>query len=246
MALARDPRARREIPHPAPRARRALRSRPSEPRPGRAARARQDLRRAPARRARPELSRAACRAPRAVHHPRGHAAARPRRLCAAALGPGPARVRGAPAHQGAAHMNSRGKPIGGCALLLCAAALAGCGRSEGGTVSGSLAVRVNSEAISFEQVQSARARQRTLEQLIDERLARQSAVRQGLERSPRVVQAIEAATSEILARAYLDQVAAALARPATPEEVRRYYAAHPELFAQRRIYRLEEIGVARA
>ena len=142
-------------------------------------------------------------------------------------------------------MNSRGKPIGGCALLLCAAALAGCGRSEGGTVSGSLAVRVNSEAISFEQVQSARARQRTLEQLIDERLARQSAVRQGLERSPRVVQAIEAATSEILARAYLDQVAAALARPATPEEVRRYYAAHPELFAQRRIYSLEEVTIAR-
>src|SRR6267143_837896 len=55
--------------------------------------------------------------------------------------------------------------------------------------------------------------------------------------------AIEAAKSEILARAYLQEVAAAQERP-TPDEVKKYYAEHPELFAQRRLYVLEEIALA--
>ena len=56
------------------------------------------------------------------------------------------------------------------------------------------------------------------------------------------MQVIEASKSEILARAYLEQIAAAQPKP-TAEEVKKYYAEHPELFAQRRIFNLEEIVV---
>jgi hypothetical protein len=57
------------------------------------------------------------------------------------------------------------------------------------------------------------------------------------------MQAIEAARSEILARAYLDQITAAQAKP-TADDIKKYYNDHPELFSDRRIFDLEEIVVA--
>jgi hypothetical protein len=49
---------------------------------------------------------------------------------------------------------------------------------------------------------------------------------------------------QLAARAYLQQVAQAQPRPSA-EEVHKYYAQHPELFAQRRLFTLEQIEVAR-
>jgi hypothetical protein len=122
--------------------------------------------------------------------------------------------------------------------------LAGCSVSEGGTPP-SAAARVNAEVISVAELEAARKRGDnsggdTLERLIDQRLARQHALEQGLERSPQIAQALESAKTEILARAYRQLVAEAQARP-TPAEVAGYYAAHPELFAKRRIYSLESL-----
>ena len=120
--------------------------------------------------------------------------------------------------------------------------LAGCGVSEGGTPP-SAAARVNAEVISVQELEAARKRDAggdTLERLIDQRLARQHALEQGLERSPQIAQALESARTEILARAYRQLVAEAQPRP-TPAEIRSYYAEHPELFAQRRIYSLESL-----
>jgi hypothetical protein len=54
--------------------------------------------------------------------------------------------------------------------------------------------------------------------------------------------ALEAARRDVLARAYLDQVVNAQAKP-TAEESRKYYNDHPELFAQRRVYNLQEIAI---
>ena len=141
------------------------------------------------------------------------------------------------------------------ALLLCSAALAGCSVSEGGTPP-HVAARVNGEVISVAELEAARTREpvggETLERLIDQRLARQHALEQGLERSPPIAQALESARTEILARAYRQLVAEAQPRP-TPAEIRSYYAAHPELFAKRRVYSLEvtrardgELAVRRA
>ena len=53
-----------------------------------------------------------------------------------------------------------------------------------------------------------------------------------------------APAAESAARAYLQQVAQAQPRPSA-EEVRNYYKQHPELFAQRRLFTLEEIEVTR-
>lgn len=103
------------------------------------------------------------------------------------------------------------------AALLCAAA-AGCGVSDGGV------------ALSVQE--------------IDQRLARRQALEAGLDRAPQVVQALEAARGEILARAWRQLHAAAQPRP-TREEIAAYYAAHPELFAERRLYSLEEVAVRR-
>src|SRR5439155_27355015 len=88
-----------------------------------------------------------------------------------------------------------------------------------------------------------RVKREIVDRLIDQQLAKQRAIQKKLDRSPDILQAIEAAKSEILARAYLQEVAAAQERP-TPDEVKKYYAEHPELFAQRRLYVLEEIALA--
>jgi EpsD family peptidyl-prolyl cis-trans isomerase len=129
-------------------------------------------------------------------------------------------------------------------LALCCVAATGCGTSEGGTPPSKIAAQVNSEAISEHEVEAALKRGESLERLIEQRLARQRALEQGLDRAPQIVQATESARSEILARAYKQFVAEAQPRP-TPQEIARYYAEHPELFAQRRIYSLEEIALAR-
>jgi hypothetical protein len=117
--------------------------------------------------------------------------------------------------------------------------LAGCSVSEGGTPP-SAAARVNAEVISVQELDAARKRGDTLERLIDQRLARQHALEQRLERSPQIAHALEAAKTDILARAYRQLVAEAQPRP-TAAEMRSYYAEHPELFAERRIYSLESL-----
>jgi EpsD family peptidyl-prolyl cis-trans isomerase len=141
-------------------------------------------------------------------------------------------------------------------LLAGAAVLAACGNSDDKKAASQVAATVNSEEITVHQVNNVlarnpsitpeaapRAKREIVERLIDQELARQQALERKLDRSPSVVQAIEAAKTEILARAYFQEVAAAQAKP-TPAEVKKYYAEHPELFSQRRLYVLEEIAVA--
>ncbi|HEV3007516.1 MAG TPA: EpsD family peptidyl-prolyl cis-trans isomerase [Burkholderiales bacterium] len=142
------------------------------------------------------------------------------------------------------------------AFVVCAAMVVGCGKSDDKKPATQVAAKVNSEEITVHQVNNVlarnpnipadaapRAKREIVERLIDQELARQRAVEKKLDRSPQVVQAIEAAKSEILARAYLQQVASAQSKP-TPDEVKKYYAEHPELFSERRLYVLEEIALA--
>lgn len=139
--------------------------------------------------------------------------------------------------------------------MLILAVAAGCGKKEEAKSASQVAAKVNADEITVYQVNNVLARARNLtpeaavkaksevlEKLIDQQLARQQAVATKLDRTPQVVQAIEAARSEILARAYLEKLSAALPKP-TPEEVKKYYDEHPELFAQRRVYNLEEFVV---
>jgi EpsD family peptidyl-prolyl cis-trans isomerase len=132
------------------------------------------------------------------------------------------------------------------------ALVAACGKDERAK-STQVAARVNSDEITVHQInsvlvrvpsvspeQAERAKREVLERLIDQQLAVQQAMDRKLDRTPAVQVALEAARSEILARAYFEQVAAAQPKPTT-EEAKQYYAEHPNLFAERRLYRLEEI-----
>jgi hypothetical protein len=58
-----------------------------------------------------------------------------------------------------------------------------------------------------------------------------------------VVAQIEAARNEILSRAYLQQVTAALPK-VTADDTRKYYVEHPQLFSERRIFNIQEIVIA--
>lgn len=141
-------------------------------------------------------------------------------------------------------------------LALCLAAgllTAACGGSGGDT---QIAVKVNKGEISVHQVQAMLQRQprqlandpaeqatgRVVELLIDQELAAQAGADAGLDKDPRNVQLLEAARRELIARSYQEQVADRVSRPSS-DEIDRYYAGHPELFAQRRLYVLRETAI---
>jgi EpsD family peptidyl-prolyl cis-trans isomerase len=139
-------------------------------------------------------------------------------------------------------------------FLLAPVIITGCGRKEDAKVATQVAARVNGEEITVHQINyvlarnqnitaevEAQAKREILDRLIEQHLARQKAIENGLDRSPTIVQAIEAAKSEILARAYLEHITANLSKP-VPVETHAYYKNHPELFAQRRVFSLEEIA----
>jgi len=140
------------------------------------------------------------------------------------------------------------------AALLTAAALSACGgdRAKGASQT---AAKVNKEEITVHQInfvmqqqrglkpeQAEEASRQILERLIDQELAVQRATDLKLDRDPLVVQRLEAAKREILARAYLEKVGETVSKP-TPDEVKAYYEQQPALFKERRIYSIQELGI---
>lgn len=135
--------------------------------------------------------------------------------------------------------------------------LSACGDKDDKKVATQVAAKVGSEEISVHQINQALSRTNTagatpqavqamsrdvLEKLIDQQLAVDQATENKLHRSPEVVSLLEASRREILARAYMQKVATALPKP-TPEEIRKYYVEHPQLFAERRIFNVQELLV---
>ena len=139
-------------------------------------------------------------------------------------------------------------------VTLLALVLAACGKKEDAKVATQVAARVNSTEITVHQINHALARSRgltpenasqakreILDGLINQELAKRQAILKGLDRSPNVILDMEAAKNEILARAYRESLVDYLPKPAD-YEVEAYYRKHPELFAQRRIFSLEEVN----
>ena len=133
-------------------------------------------------------------------------------------------------------------------------ALAGCGEKKDKPAT-QTAAKVNKEEVTVSQINQVLAQQRALpagqaasaapvvlERLIDQELALQKAGDLKLDRDPRVMQAIEASRREIVARAYVEKVGEGAPKP-TPKEVEDYYNGHPALFANRRIYNLQELDI---
>lgn len=140
------------------------------------------------------------------------------------------------------------------AAVSAAVLLAACGGDKGDKAS-QTAAKVNKEEITVHQInfvlqrqpglkpeQAEAASRQVLERLVDQELAVQKAQEQKLDRDPRVVQQIEAAKREIIARAYVERVGESVAKP-TNEEIAKYYNDKPALFKDRRIYSLQELQI---
>ena len=153
-----------------------------------------------------------------------------------------------------AHVNATKTIV---SLVVAALALSACGeRPPEKKAATQVVAKVNSGEISVHQInfvlqrtpsispaQAATAKRQILESLIDQELAVQQAQENKLERTPEVMQAIENARREILSRAYVEQAAAVKTKPSA-DEVKKYFAEHPELFSNRKVYRLEEVAFA--
>ncbi len=118
-----------------------------------------------------------------------------------------------------------------------------------------VAAKVNKEEISVHQInfvlqqqrglkpeQADAASRQVLERLIDQELALQKAQELKIDRDPRVMQQIEAAKREIVARAYIEKTGEAAPKPSA-EDISKYYAEKPGLFKDRRIYSIQEIAI---
>lgn len=138
-------------------------------------------------------------------------------------------------------------------VFLGAAALMGCSRVGGDATQ--VAAKVNDTEISLAQLQHVLQRQpipapnvadanarRVLDGVVDHELAAQGARQLGLDKDPRIVQAMEEAKREVLARSYHEALAEKAALPSS-DEIDRYYDSQPALFAQRRFYSLQELPV---
>lgn len=153
------------------------------------------------------------------------------------------------ARHGAIGMRATALALASVAVLLSA-----CGGGKSDKAS-QTAAKVNKEEITVHQInfvlqrqpglkpeQAEAASKQVLERLIDQELAVQKAEEQKLDRDPRVVQQIEAAKREIIARAYVERVGESVGKPSA-EEVSKYYNEKPALFKDRRIYSLQELVI---
>ena len=139
-------------------------------------------------------------------------------------------------------------------LLLVSMGLSACGSGEKKDAS-QVAAKVNGAEISVYQINQAlsqtpgvteanvgKARKEILDRLIVQQLAVAKATDAKLDRTPEVVMALDAARRDVLARAYMDQVAGSAAN-VDKSDIRKYFDDHPDLFAQRRLYSLTDIAL---
>ena len=144
--------------------------------------------------------------------------------------------------------------------LLIVALMVGCGNKKDGAAAGEkgpsqVAARVNGTELTVHQInyalqripnldkdQSRAASLQVVRNMVDQELLVQKAVEDKLDRDPTVVQSLDAARRQILAEAYMSRK---LGTPAEPSdaEVLDYFNKHPELFSNRKVYRLQEISI---
>jgi EpsD family peptidyl-prolyl cis-trans isomerase len=147
-----------------------------------------------------------------------------------------------------------------CLPVLIAMLMAGCsdkkeGASTDGTPAAQVAAKVNGTELTVGQVDFVTKRNPNLDQeqakaasmqviryLVDQELLAQKAISDKLDADPKVVEALDAARRQILAEAFMTSKLGTLGEP-SDAEVTAYYDGHPELFAKRKIYRLQEISI---
>lgn len=144
--------------------------------------------------------------------------------------------------------------------LLIAALVVGCGDKKDGAATEEkkatqVAAKVNDTELTVSQVnfalqripnldkdQSKAASLQVVRNLVDQEVIAQKAMSDKLDRDPMVVQALDAARRQIMAEAYMSRKLGAQVEP-SDTEVTDYFDKHPELFAKRKIYRLQELAI---
>jgi EpsD family peptidyl-prolyl cis-trans isomerase len=125
--------------------------------------------------------------------------------------------------------------------------LAGCGSKNNS--SDQVAARVNGVEITTAQMEpglreaansdnSDQVKRDFLNRLIDRELAVQKAMELKLDRYPTVMLELEEMRRNILARAYARELAQRPENKVAPKQAEAYFNAHPELYAQRKVYML--------
>jgi peptidyl-prolyl cis-trans isomerase C len=139
-----------------------------------------------------------------------------------------------------------------CVVLMLGTALGVTACGNGEKKAGQVLVRVNGEEITILQVndelkragvrpekQEAATKQLVVS-LIDRQLILGEAMRNEIDRTTSVVQAIERAKAQIIAQAYLRSLESKIAKP-TRAEIEDYYTKHPEYFTQRKQFEVQQL-----
>ena len=79
-----------------------------------------------------------------------------------------------------------------------------------------------------------------LQGMVEQRLAVQKAEKDKLDRNPGVLQSLEAARKDALARYYIEQLVAKVPKPSA-DEVKAYFDGHPANFGQRNVYTIQKV-----
>jgi peptidyl-prolyl cis-trans isomerase C len=140
-------------------------------------------------------------------------------------------------------------------VLTAAASLSACHNTD--KKAGQALARVDGQEITVLQLndelrrarvqagQQEAANKQVLDSLIDRQLILAEAMRNKIDRSPEVMQAIDRAKAEIIAQAYLQNVTSKIAKP-TRAEIDDYYQKHPEYFSKRKEFDLKQLVVSNA
>jgi len=148
-------------------------------------------------------------------------------------------------------MNMRSVIIHSLAAACVATLLVGCGRKN--TDTSAVLAKVNNENITQAQLDFARTQiaaahpgaplpdnAQLLQGLVEQHLVSQKAEKDKLDRNPGVLQALEAARKDALARYYVEQLVAKVPKPSA-DEIKAYYDSHPLNFSQRNVYMIQKI-----
>jgi peptidyl-prolyl cis-trans isomerase C len=138
-------------------------------------------------------------------------------------------------------------------VTLIALAIGGC--ADGNSAEKlDIVARVNDAEITASQLRTAlaakgevaptaEAAQQALDGLVNEQLLVDAALASSLDRDPAVVQALEAARRQVLARAFLDRAVFTKEEISATDQTA-YFKRNPALFAQRRLYQIAAFTVA--
>ena len=140
-------------------------------------------------------------------------------------------------------------------ILTIATPLSACSSKEKENKAVQTLVKVNGEEITVLQLnheislnriqpnQQEAVTKKLLESMIDQQLVFAEAVRNKVDRSPEVMQAIERAKKQLIAQAYLRGITAKITKP-SKAEINDYFQKHPELFAQRRDLHMKALTIS--